>query len=175
MRNTLQILLLGALVITFCAGCSSKSEDPTATTAAIGAPNSATLSAPQSTQSTPVADDTVLAQLRAGISPPCRMVVNEPASLVVTASSTGQIQLHCLTGASAQTDQTVAGSILCDPGDPKSTVYYWSSRDATAADQNVYAAKADGAVVVVATETAHGFTSSGSGLAAVVAAVGARC
>jgi hypothetical protein len=163
--------LIAVLAVTLLSGCSAASKGAATKTVSEGASSSAV-----STTPSPVADEAVLAELQAGAHPPCSAVVNEPVNLVVTGTdSSGQLSLRCITGASASTDNTKSGSILCDPGDPTSLVYYWFSQAAANADQHVYAAKAGGIVLVVPNETATQFTTAGPALAAVVAAVGMRC
>jgi hypothetical protein len=166
MRKT----LLAVLAIVALTGCSvgSKAGATKTVTGAAATPATSTIAA------STTADPTVLAELQAGDHPPCSQVVNVATNLVITGNS-GQLNLHCITGPTASTDATKAGSILCDPGDPSSLVYYWSSQSQSSADQNVYAAKAGGVVVIVADETASEFATHGPALAAVFSAVGVRC
>lgn len=57
---------------------------------------------------------------------------------------------YCITGTSVHTDQTGYITTNCDPVNNSSTVIYgWSTSDPTAPDQNTYAAKVGGVVVIV--------------------------
>jgi hypothetical protein len=117
----------------------------------------------------------IAAAIEAGKYPQCNLAVGIRTEIVVTGfnKSSGVVDLHCITGSSTGNDKTGAGETTCDPLDAKSDpVYYWASQNAQSPDQNVYAAKKGGTVVIVPNQTAQEFFAVGGGLASVLLAVG---
>ena len=101
-------------------------------------------------------------------------MVGEPTSLVIRGASGGIVDLRCVTGASVDADHTSASSMDCDANDTKGEgpIYYWASSNPSNADQNVYAAKKGGVVLIVPGPKAKDFFTIGGGLASVMLAIG---
>jgi hypothetical protein len=169
MKRMFGVLVLAALVL---AGCSSGSGGgaPKSTLPAV----TSTTVAPTTETPTPTDTDPIAAQINADKYPPCKLVVGEPTSLVVRGAIDGSVDLRCFTGKTPESDNTSASSMDSDANDTKAKgpIYYWASSNPHNADQNVYAAKKGGVVLIVPDVKAKDFYSIGGGLAAVMLAVG---
>jgi uncharacterized membrane protein len=132
------------------------------------APTSAVASV--STSVTPA--NPIAAEIASGGAPACKLTVGLPTDVVVAGATAESVDVRCFTGATVADDHTGATSTTCDPTDPASaSVYFWWSTQAGNLDQNVYAAKKDGVVVVVPGKKADEFFKSPS-IASVLLAVG---
>jgi hypothetical protein len=146
-------------------GHASKPTTPGATSTAAPSPT---------TSASSVSGDPIADELNAGEYPPCKSVVGQPTDLVVRGKdSAGHVDLRCYTGASLDADHTGADSAPCDPLDDKSTpVYFWGSSNPSNADQQIYAGKKGGTVVIVPDQSAKYFFQLPGGIASVLLAVG---
>lgn len=111
------------------------------------------------------ASKSIADRIEVGEYPACAITVGQPTSVIIdeARSSKSRIVVHCHTGPTLASDNTGTGFMDEDcTGKP---VYYWASRDAQHADQQVYAARGGASVVVVPDQTAAGFWELGGELA----------
>jgi hypothetical protein len=168
MRKILTVAACAAIATTGCSG-GKKVADPSP-----AAPLTSATTATSSATPSPSVDP-ITAQIQAGDTPQCKLVVGLPTEVVVRGydAKTKAVDVRCITGTSATSDTTGAAMTTCDTLNPASLpVYYWGAQKATSADQQVYAAKKGGVVVVVPGQTAGEFFTTPGGIASVLLAVG---
>ena len=125
-RSLAALVLLA--VVPVLVGCAAASA-PAATVTVTASPESTHTAAP------------VVATV-----PACSSFIGKSSATIFLVGSGPQ----CITGSSLATDKTGYGVTNCDPVDNKGRdIYYWGTNDPGAPDQNLYAAKVTGVVVVV--------------------------
>lgn len=116
--------IAAGMAIAFLSGCASTSSDISIPAASATASVSVVLSAPGA---------------------PCASFVGKPADETLDKGTP-----NCITGADLGSDATSYGTLNCTlPGGVPATAHFWVSSDASAPDQNEYAALANGNVVIV--------------------------